>query len=259
MLEVIACGGQPLNATHLAALGTVTRRIHVGYGSTETGLIAWRPVGEAASYESCNNGPPYEEGVEVKVVDEGGGEVGAGRLGEVLVRSEQAFLGYLNNHDPDAPAPGSSKTLSRRDGWVSTGDVGSLNERGEVSVFCRKGFSIMRGAYLLHPGWLESRLLRCPGVLHVLIVPVPDPVLHQELCACVVTRPGGAGESGAAAVTAESVKEFCAGLFLGDGRDPMTAVPRHLLFLRQLPTTPTGKTCRRSTAALAARRLGLQE
>ena len=48
----------------------------------------------------------------------------------------------------------------------------------------------MRGAYLLYPGWLESRISEHPSLQHVLIVPVPDPVLHQELCACVIPKPG---------------------------------------------------------------------
>jgi acyl-CoA synthetase (AMP-forming)/AMP-acid ligase II len=44
----------------------------------------------------------------------------------------------------------------------------------------------MRGAYVLYPGWLEARLRQHPALRDVIIVPIPDPVLHQELCACVV-------------------------------------------------------------------------
>ena len=242
-LRVMASGGQPLKRPHLAALGTITRSIHVAYGSTETGLMTWGPVDDAASYESCNNGRPYE-GVELKVVNESGDEVGVGQMGEIMCRSQQAFLGYLNN---DA----STQKTRSPDGWINTGDIGSLNEKGEVFVYCRKAFSIIRGAYVLYPGWLETRLLKHPGIVNVMIVPVPDPLLHQELCACVVTQPG-------AKVTAEGVKVFCEDLFLRDQSDHMTAVPRYVLFFDTLPTTPTGKTCRRTTAALAAQRLGLE-
>ena len=117
---------------------------------------------------------------------------------------------------------------------------------------CRLAFSIMRGPYLLYPGWLERRISRCPGVRDVLVVPVPDPVLHQELCACLLPRPG-------VSLTSEGVRQFCASLFLTSAQSDMTAVPRYYLFLDAFPTTSTGKTCRRATAALARQRLGLEE
>nr|KAG5711844.1 hypothetical protein BaRGS_026285 [Batillaria attramentaria] len=243
-LRILACGGQPLKTSHLAALGTITDAIRIAYGATETGLMAWRHIDDASTYESCNNGRPVP-GMQVKVVDDAEQEVGVGQMGQIIIKSEQAFLGYLNDD------VSTQKTFTS-DGWIRTGDMGYLNDKGEVFTVCRKAFSIIRGAHLVYPGWLETRIARYPGVQNVLVVPVPDPVLHQELCACVVTLPG-------AEVTVEGLREYCRSLFLTDEKDHMTAVPKYYLFFDTLPTNTTGKTCRRSTTLLARQRLGLTD
>ena len=110
----------------------------------------------------------------------------------------------------------------------------------------------MRGPYLLYPGWLERRISQCPGVEDVLVVPVPDPVLYQELCACIVPSPR-------VTLTSEEVRQFCSTLFLTSGKSEMTAVPEYYVFFDAFPTTNTGKTCRRATAVVARQRLGFQE
>ena len=122
----------------------------------------------------------------------------------------------------------------------------------QVFTVCRQAFGIMRGPYLLYPGWLERRISRCPGVEDVLVVPVPDPVLYQELCACVLPAPG-------ASLTSEEVRQFCSTLFLTSGKSEMTAVPKYYVFFDAFPTTSTGKTCRRATAVVARQRLGLED
>ena len=242
-LKVISSGGQPLNKSHLKAIGSITNNMHVAYGSTETGLMSWGLV-DAVAFENCNNGFAPDS-VKLKVVDEDGQELARGQLGEIMCKSPQAFQGYLGNDDS------THKTISK-DGWISTGDIGYINEKGQVFVFCRKANSILYGVFVVHPGWLEARLIKYPGVVNVMIVPVPDPVVHQELCACLVTLPR-------AEVTAEGLKEFCKGLFLKDESDQMVPVPKYFLFFDALPATPTGKTCRRTTTALAVDRLGLKE
>ena len=76
----------------------------------------------------------------------------------------------------------------------------------------------MHGVFIVYPGWLESRMEKCPGVLNVIVVPVPDPTLYQELCACVVPEPG-------AKVTEKDVRDYCTSLFVDPGSE-CSAVPR---------------------------------
>nr|KAG5711845.1 hypothetical protein BaRGS_026286 [Batillaria attramentaria] len=241
-LRVIGSGGQPLRKKHMEAIGKATDKIHCGYGSTETGAISTKVVTDKDTYEDCNNGHTMP-GVQLKVVSDDLKEVPKGTLGEIITRGPQLFGSYLNN---DA----ATQKAFLPDGWYRTGDVGYINDMGEVFTVCRKAFSIMRGPYLLYPGWLEDRISRCPGVEDVMIVPVPDPVLYQELCACLIPQPG-------ASLTSEGVRTFCNDLFLTSDKSEMTAVPKYYLFFQQFPTTNTGKTCRRSTTSLARQRLGL--
>ncbi|KAK7095776.1 hypothetical protein V1264_005142 [Littorina saxatilis] len=194
------------------------------------------------SYENCNNGPPAS-GVEVRVVNKDLLDQPVGQLGEILVRSPTLFGGYLTKED--------TQRAFTKDGWLRTGDRGYFNDKGELFTICRTANSIMRGTAILYPGWLERRIHRCPGVETVVIVPVPDPHLYQELCACVVPSPG-------AKLTSERLTEFCETLFLPSDEDKM--VPKYFLFFDALPTTTSlWKINRRETEAVARQRLGLNE
>ncbi|KAK7503183.1 hypothetical protein BaRGS_00005448 [Batillaria attramentaria] len=135
------------------------------------------------------------------------------------------------------------------DGWFRTADVGFRNSKGELHVVCRKSNAIIYGPYILYPGWLESRLARCPGVQSVLIVPVPDSTMHQELCACVVPQPG-------VNVTEEEIRGFCKTLYL-DPDSEEAAVPRYCVMFDSFPTTVTGKTDRKAVLTSALRTLGM--
>ncbi|KAL8622476.1 hypothetical protein ACOMHN_034141 [Nucella lapillus] len=191
--------------------------------------FTYQVVLDPDQFEDCSNGKPLP-GVEMKVVDDGEKPVCSGKMGEIIFRTDIQYPGYFNNEE-------ATKKIILRDGWYRTGDVGYFNDRGDLCVVCRTAFTIMHGAFLIHPGWLEARIGTLPGVETVLVVPVPDPVLHQELCACVVPRPE-------AYLTAEKLREFCQTLFLTDSRDHMTHVPPYFLFFSALPTTATGKTRR---------------
>lgn len=211
------------------------------YGSTDLGCLTCNFAVDPDAYEDGNNGKLFP-GVELKIVDEELREIPQGReLGEVLVRSDMSFTYYLSNED-------ATKKTILPDGWCRSGDVGYISEEGDLFVICRSSFAIMRGAYVVYPGWLENRIKHHPAVREVFVVPVPDPVLHQELCACVVTHPE-------AEVTVEDLRAFCEALFLTERNDHMTPVPRYFLFFSDFPTTATGKPCRRSTAATAVSRL----
>nr|KAG5711841.1 hypothetical protein BaRGS_026282 [Batillaria attramentaria] len=241
-LHIIGSGAQPCRKRHMEAIGKITDSVRVCYGSCEAGAISFKVVTDKDACEDCNNGSALE-GMEMKIVDDDLQDVPQGQMGEIVVRGTQLFKHYLNNQ-------AATQKAFTPDGWFRTGDVGHINDKGEVYTICRKSYSIMRGPYLLYPGWLEDRISRCPGVEDVMVVPVPDPLIYEELCACLIPQPG-------ASLTPEGVKEFCKNLFLTSEKSEKTAVPKYYLFFQQFPTTNTGKTCRRSTTKLARQRLGL--
>nr|KAG5696036.1 hypothetical protein BaRGS_017148 [Batillaria attramentaria] len=141
-----------------------------------------------------------------------------GQAGEVLCRGPSVFQGYLGLREKDQ----GHEDVFTEDGWFRSGDVAYVNTKGELHVVCR----------------------------NVVVVPVPDPVVHQELCACVVPQPG-------AKVTADEVREFCKRLFLTPDTSDVTQVPRYYVFFGSFPTTPTGKTDRKTILTMALERLGL--
>ncbi|KAL8607426.1 hypothetical protein ACOMHN_024451 [Nucella lapillus] len=263
-LNVLTLAGQPIHASLVKeAVSKVTSAVHVFYGSSELRDLTYKVAHDPELYQDCSNGK-YLPGVDVKVMDDEEEvmqknamdhekeatndeqkEVSkpSGKMGEILARTDTPFQGYFNNED-------ATKKITLPNGWFRTGDVGYFSDMGDLCVVCRSSFTIMRGAFLLHPGWLEARIGTHPGVEAVLVVPVPDPLLHQELCACVVPKPE-------ASMTAEDLRGFCRSLFLTDSRDHMTAVPPYFLFFSTLPTIATGKPCCRTTTEMARERLDL--
>ena len=92
----------------------------------------------------------------------------------------------------------------------------SVNQTSHIYV--SRSNAIIHGAFVVYPGWLETRMEKCPGVQNVIVVPVPDPTLYQELCACVVPEAG-------VKVTEKDVRDYCSSLFF-DPDSECSAVPR---------------------------------
>ena len=155
-------------------------RIYEGYGLSETSPSAtvnqqWfgtRPgtVGHAVW------------GVEVEVADESVLDrielLEPGQLGEIVIRGHNVFAGYLDNPDATAEAV--------IDGWFRTGDIGTVDEDGFVSIVDRTKDLIIRGGFNVYPREVEEVLARHPAVAQVAVIGVPDEEQGEEVCAVVV-------------------------------------------------------------------------
>jgi long-chain acyl-CoA synthetase len=164
-------------------------------------------------------------GNEIRILDpESGAERPAGQQGEIVLRSAGAFKGYWNK--PEATA----KTL--RDGWVHTGDMGSLDADGYLTFTGRFKEMIKVSGYAVFPEQVESILVKHPAVAQAAVIGVPDPTKGEVIRAFIVKKPGQ--EVGAEALIAWS-------------RDNMSAykAPREVRFIDQLPATGAGKVLRR--------------
>ena len=96
--------------------------------------------------------------------------------------SDEAFTGYWNRPDADAKAI--------RDGWYHTGDVGRLDEDGDLWVVGRVDDMVISGGENIHPVEVEDVLARAPGVLEVAVIGAADDRLGQRVVACVVAEDG---------------------------------------------------------------------
>lgn len=126
-------------------------------------------------------------GQEVRVVDEEGRDLPAGEVGEIITRSDCVMEGYWNN-----PA-GTAAAL--REGWLYTGDVGSLDAHGYLTLRDRSKDLIISGGSNIYPREVEEVLLRHDGVLEVSVIGAPHPDWGEEVVAFVAVRPGAQVEA----------------------------------------------------------------
>jgi len=146
--------------------------------------------------------------------------------GEILCHmgSDEAFAGYWNRPDADEKAI--------RDGWYHTGDVGRIDDDGDLWVVGRVDDMVISGGENIHPVEVEDVLARAPGVREVAVIGAPDDRLGQRVVACVVADEG---------VTAEQLDAYC----LSSDRLARFKRPREYRLLSELPKSPSGKILRR--------------
>jgi long-chain acyl-CoA synthetase len=198
-----------------------------GYGLTETSPVAtFNQVGFPPKPGTVGKAI---WGVEVEVakaeLDDRIELLPAGELGEIVVRGHNVFKGYLNK--PDATK------AAIVDGWFRTGDLGTKDEEGYVSIVDRKKDMVIRGGYNIYPREVEEALLRHPAVAQVAVIGVPDPQYGEEVCAVVVKDPAG-GEVTEEELSAWSKTKLAAYKY-----------PRRVMFTDAFPLGPSGKVLKR--------------
>jgi fatty-acyl-CoA synthase len=161
-------------------------------------------------------------GVAVAILDpETGAELPRGRHGEICCRGYNVMQGYYNM--PEATAEAIDKN-----GWLHSGDLGSMDEAGYVRVTGRIKDMIIRGGENVYPREVEEYLLRLDGVADVQVVAVPSRIYGEEVGAFIIPRSG-------ADLTPEDVRDFCR------GKIAHHKIPRYVMFLDAFPMTASGK------------------
>ena len=190
-----------------------------GYGMSEVGGgIAGAPLTGPRKPRSV--GPAFP-GSEIRVVDIATrAPLPIGERGEVQVRSPSVMRGYRSDEE-------ATKAVVDRDGWLSTGDIGYVDDDGYLFLVDRHKDLIIRSGYNVYPGEVEEVLCSYPGVLEAAVVGVPDEEHGEEVVALVVPAHDG--------VDPEAVKAFA--------RERLAAYkyPRRVIIVKQLPKGPTGK------------------
>ena len=182
---------------------TVTR---VFYGSTEAGPGTVLAHADLARKPGSVGLP--QPGVDVRLED-----------GEVCIKSELLMDGYFDQPDATAEA--------LRDGWYHTGDLGSLDEEGYLSIVGRARDVIRTGGETVAPGEVEAALATHPGVREVAVVGVPDADWGEVVCAVVVPEPRSADSLGLDALRAHTATQLAS-----------FKQPRRLEIVDELPRTP---------------------
>jgi acyl-CoA synthetase (AMP-forming)/AMP-acid ligase II len=191
------------------------------YGLTEsTGVVTMcRPEDDAETI-SNSSGRAIPD-VEVWIVDADNCEVARGEPGEIVVRGYNVMLGYYE--DPAATA----ETIDA-DGWLHTGDIGVMDDRGYVRITDRKKDMFIVGGFNAYPAEIENELLAHPAVAQAAVVGIPDERMGEVGCAFVVPRSG-------TSIDADELISWA--------RDRMAnyKVPRRVEVVESLPLNASGK------------------
>jgi acyl-CoA synthetase (AMP-forming)/AMP-acid ligase II len=197
------------------------KTIITAYGLTEaTGTVTMCRAEDDPSTIALTSGRAIPD-IEVRIVDEDNNELPRGEAGEIVCRGYNVMLGYLDN--PEATA----ETIDA-EGWLHTGDVGIMDERGYVRITDRTKDMFIVGGFNAYPAEIENQLMAHDGIAQVAVVGVPDERMGEVGMAFVVPRPG-------ATLDIDELHSWA--------REMMAnfKVPRHFRIVDALPTNASGK------------------
>jgi acyl-CoA synthetase (AMP-forming)/AMP-acid ligase II len=198
------------------------------YGLTEAcGTVTMCRRGDSAEVIAGTSGRAIPD-VEVRIVEPGGAEVARGGAGEVVVRGYNVMRGYFN----DAEA---SEEAVDPEGWLHTGDIGVMDEAGNVAITDRLKDMYVSGGFNVYPAEVEAVLRGHPAVGQVAVIGVPDRRMGEVGLALVVPAtgadPGGADEDELIAWARERLANY--------------KVPRSVRWTEALPMNAGGKVLKR--------------
>jgi long-chain acyl-CoA synthetase len=189
-LKTIIYGGAPMYVSDLErALELFGPKLYQLYGQGESPMTI---TGLDKAAHADRNHPRYlarlasagvaRTGVAVRVFGEDGRELPPGEVGEIVTKSDCVMKGYWKNPEANAKA--------LRDGWLWTGDLGSMDADGLLTIKDRSKDMIISGGSNIYPREIEDVLLTHPGVLEAAVVGRPHPDWGEDVVAFVVGRAG---------------------------------------------------------------------
>jgi len=220
-LRISDAGGMPLQeAVAVRWRETTGTDVIEGYGLSEASpVLTCNPVRRA---KLGSIGVPLPS-TEMKCVDDQGNEAAIGEPGEIIARGPQVMQGYWKQ-------PEETKQVLR-DGWLFTGDIGTMDAEGYFSVVDRRKDLILVSGFNVYPNEVEAVLAGLAGVKECGVIGVPDAVSGEAVKAFVVR--------GDPALDAETVRDFCRGELAG------YKVPKFVEFRDDLPKSVIGKILRK--------------
>jgi len=211
--------------------------ILIGYGETEASPLTHltsRDDSIARRIETVGTNLPHQE---VKVVSlDSGRTVDTGEVGEICFRGHHVMRGYYG--DPDA-----TKKAIDANGWLHSGDLGSMDADGYLRITGRLKEMIIRGGENIYPREIEELIFTHPKVAQVAVFGVPDEYYGEEVMAWVQLRAGQGAE-------AEEIRDFC------KANMAYFKVPKYVWFVEEFPMTVTGKLQKFRMREIALEKMG---
>ncbi|MGY1771288.1 AMP-binding protein [Blastococcus sp. SYSU D00813] len=214
--------------------------VTICYGMTETSPVSTQTGADDDLDRRTSTVGRVHPHLEVKVVDpETGLTVPRGEPGELCTRGYSVMLGYWEEPEKTAEVIDAAR-------WMHTGDLAVMDAEGYVNIVGRIKDMVIRGGENVYPREIEEFLYTHPDVVDAQVIGVPDERYGEELMAWVRLR------EGAEPLTAEGLREFCA------GRLAHYKVPRYVKVVDAFPMTVTGKIRKVEMREVSVRELGLE-
>ena len=228
-LKQIIYGASPMSADWVKAAFEAFPNVEIaqGYGLTETAPLLTMldhqshvealATGNPARLSSCGR---VLKGVDLKIMDNGGGECATGQVGEIYTRGDNVFRGYLNQEKL------TKEVLA--DSWFRTGDLGYLDNEGYLYLKDRKQDLIVTGGENVYSSEVEAVLNQHPAVLEVAVIGIPDEIYGEKVIAVVTAK-------SVSDMTQDEIIEFCRGKIGG------YKIPKEIHVVESLPKSALGK------------------
>jgi acyl-CoA synthetase (AMP-forming)/AMP-acid ligase II len=220
-LAVTGAAAVPVSLVHQMRDVLGFEVVVTGYGLTESSGTATMCRHDDDPETIANTSGRAVPDVEVQVVDPQGHEVPRGEPGEIVVRGYVVMKGYLDDPEQTAEAVDAA-------GWLHTGDIGVMDERGYIRITDRVKDMFIVGGFNAYPAEIEANMLRHPEIGQVAVVGIPDARLGEVGMAFVVPRPGTHPDP-------KAIVAWC--------REEMAnyKAPRHVEIVDAFPLNPSGK------------------
>jgi acyl-CoA synthetase (AMP-forming)/AMP-acid ligase II len=237
-IRTVLLGAAPVYAADLkAGFETLGPCLWNGYGQGESPCTI-TAIPKALLAKAIATGDPRMVSVglprtriEVAVFDSKDRRLPAGEVGEVVVRGDTVMAGYWNLPDASAAA--------LRSGWLHTGDMGALDDKGFLTLFDRIKDLVISGGSNIYPREIEDVLLEHPAVAEAAVIGVPDTEWGESVMALVVPRSASVDLAALEALCLERIARF--------------KRPKHWRIVESLPKNDAGKVLKRELRERFAR------
>jgi len=236
-LKVIQSGGQRLQPEVRRRTKELIPSVTVqeNFGMAE-GMLMFVRFEDPEDVRMETVGRPISPDDEVRLVDDEDNEVAPGEVGEFLARGPYTLRGYYR-------APEHNARAFTTDGFYRSGDLMRRHPSGNYLVEGRKKDLINRGGEKISAEEIENLILTHPAVQNVACVPMPDPILGERMCACIILRSG----------RTLTLEELVA--FLADQEIARHKLPERLEIMEEFPMSPFGKVSKKDLTEKIALKL----
>ncbi len=214
------------------------KEIVIGYGQTEaSSWITQTHPDDPLELRVSTVGQALPN-VEVKIIDSASGqEVKRGRVGEICARGFN-MKGYYK-------MPAATSNAMDPEGWLHTGDLGTMDDHGYIRTTGRLKEVIIKGGETIYPTEIEEVLFTHPEILNVQVFGVPDKKAGEEIAAWIKLEEG-------MTITEAEIIRYCR------GKIPDSHLPRYIKFVKEFPMTPLGKIQKFKMREIAIEEYGLK-